>query len=529
MIGLLRTGAPHEIDALLKYAQEHFGSAVRLVDADGIASCDRALIPWIRAPHSLAPLAGAWRSRRRRPVWIDLDGAHGRCGLGFFAWHAMRTAVFLALDSVARVLAWLLAKLPSRVHGAPHHDGPVCIVLPVVPDLSHTFIYREAVRMASQDPKAKIVVLERGLTTAPDHFESRQVCERATFVPRHGIVRRYAQIFGWMLRRPLGTAELLRRYARDAGGIGGLFGKLPLREPRHPGNAFAVASVLGALPPGPIHVYGSTYSANVIMGASTLLRRRYSITSYVDFDFDYAHRMLDDKFATSRFFRVCTSFCRGRMKELVDGADDSRLPVILFGLDLDRWSATPEPARRGVLFSASRLVPKKGLHHVPPALVRLRDAGVPVEWRVAGDGPERKRLHDLVRQHGVEDLVAFLGARSTDEIREELRHTDLAVLPCVVAPDGERDGIPIFLNEAMALGVPVLTTPVSGIPELIRDGDTGFLVEPDSPHALADRIREVLADDEARSAVAERGRAAVHDRLDIEECARELLDLVKRS
>ena len=120
-------------------------------------------------------------------------------------------------------------------------------------------------------------------------------------------------------------------------------------------------------------------------------------------------------------------------------------------------------------------MPKKGLHDVPPAIARLRALGVQVEWRVAGDGSERSRLEQLVLEHGIADCVTFLGPITTDAVRAELQHADLALLPCVVADDGERDGIPIFLTEAMALGVPVLTTPVSGIPELIVDGDTGFL------------------------------------------------------
>ena len=104
------------------------------------------------------------------------------------------------------------------------------------------------------------------------------------------------------------------------------------------------------------------------------------------------------------------------------------------------------------------------------------------------------------------------------EIRAQqlLLAADAAVLPCVVASDGERDGIPIFLCEAMALGVPVVTTRVSGIPELVRDGDTGVLCAPGDTNALADALARVLGDPEFASAIGARGRAAVHRELDVD-------------
>ncbi|MCA8942947.1 MAG: glycosyltransferase, partial [Planctomycetes bacterium] len=416
---------------------------------------------------------------------------------------------------------------PPARSSARDGGGRLQVVLPVAPDLSHTFIYREAVRMVRTDGNADLVVLERGLPDAPRHAESDAVAALGATVPRPGIVRRYVQVMRWLLLHPRRASRLLRMYRDDAGGIAGLFGKLPCREPRHPGNAFALASWLATRPPGPIHVYGSTYSANVVMGAAVLLDRPYSITSYVDFEFEYDHRMLRAKYDTSRFFRVCTAFCGERVRALVPGSVAERIPVILFGLDLDDWNDRAEPAGRGVLFSASRLVPKKGLHLLPPAIAALRDRGIDCEWRLAGDGPERVRLETLVAEHGIGDRVTFLGPITTADVHAELRRADLAVMPCIVAPDGERDGIPIFFTEAMALGVPVLTTPISGIPEIIEDGVSGFLVQPGDAVALAERLAEVLCDGDARAAVGARGREVVHETLDLDDAVRELLALVR--
>ena len=128
-----------------------------------------------------------------------------------------------------------------------------------------------------------------------------------------------------------------------------------------------------------------------------------------------------------------------------------------------------------------------------------------------------------LRERGVADLVEFLGALASNEVRRELLTADLAVLPCVIAADGERDGIPVFLNEAMALAVPVVTTPISGIPEMVRDGETGFLAQPGDSQSLADTIARALASPELARTVGDSGRALVHDMLDVDVTAAQLL------
>ena len=104
-----------------------------------------------------------------------------------------------------------------------------------------------------------------------------------------------------------------------------------------------------------------------------------------------------------------------------------------------------------------------------------------------------------------------------------MREADAAVLPCVVAADGERDGIPVFLNEAMALGVPVVSTPVSGIPEMVEDGKTGFLCEPGDAASLALALRRVLSDAAASASVADAARAVAERELDVDKAAARLI------
>lgn len=406
--------------------------------------------------------------------------------------------------------------------------GPVVLVIPVLPHQSLTFVYREVLAVLRHRPDWRVIALACD-DGAPIHDEAAAVRTRAMFLRRDGITAAAWRALRWLLRRR--GRELFALYRSAPGGsTGDLLGKLPLRDPRHPGNAFLLADQLAALQPRHLHVWSSTYAANVAMGAAHLLGVPFSISSYVDFEFTYAHKLLAHKLARATFFRVVTAFCRVRLLAMPEAAGivPLRVPVILLGLDLANWRQRAIAPGTGTLLTAARLVPKKGLHVLPTALASLRSRGLACRWRVIGDGPEASNLRAACQRHGVSDLVDWLGAQNNAVVRRELLRADLAVLPCVVAADGERDGIPIFLCEAMALGVPVVTTPVSGIPELVRDGDTGYLARPDDPASLADALARALGDPAALRAVGERGRAEVHARLDVDALAGDLIAEIER-
>jgi colanic acid/amylovoran biosynthesis glycosyltransferase len=406
-------------------------------------------------------------------------------------------------------------------------DGPVVVVLPVLPDMSHTFVYRELLAILEQRPNWQVIALNQN-HQAPVHDEARRLLDRVQFLPREGMTRTFwrATLGLWFRRR---VRQLFGMYRMQADAESqALLSKETLRDPRHPGNALLLAAMLRPLKPRHIHVYASTWPANVAMGASFLLDVPFSISSYVDFEFPYSHKLLDQKVHRATFFRVVTKYCQRQLKTLQPEIEDDRIPVVYLGLDLNNWNETYTAPNRGVLVSAARIVAKKGLHLMPEALAILKKRDITFSWRVIGDGPELDRLRQLTKQHGVEEQVEFLGASDNKTVRSALMHADAAILPCVVADDGERDGIPIFFLEAMALGVPVITTPISGIPELIRDDDTGFLHATSDVNALAEQIAYVLGDTENAKRIGARGRDEVHLTLNVHDAATQLISEIER-
>lgn len=489
-------------------------------------------VVWLGWPTAPAPL-GAILVARRAAGGAEVVDEAGQ-PVPFGPWLLVREAVRglwqRAVDLMLAGLAGGIAgrRSPPIVVASGRRDGPVVLVVPVLPDLSHTFVYREVLAVLRQRPDWRVVVLEHN-RRAPVHAEAKALLAQATFLPRDGVTAHGLRVLRWLLR-PAGRQLFGLYRAATGGSVHDLLGKGPLRSAKHPGNAFALADLLAPLRPRAVHVYSSTWPANVALGAAHLLGVPVSISSYVDFEFPYSHKLLAEKVARATFFRVVTEFCAARLRELPElpPLSPARVPIVYLGLDLENWQETAAPTGRGVLVTAARLVPKKGLHVVPPALAMLRARGVPFRWRLIGDGPELASLQQACAQHGVADAVEFLGPRDNATVRQELLAADAALLPCVIAADGERDGIPIFLCEAMALGVPVVTTPVSGIPELVHDGDTGFLAVAGDSESLAKALTALLLDPVRARAVGEQGRAAVRSTLDVDDKARELIACIER-
>ncbi len=482
-------------------------------------------VVWRGYPHAPAPVGAILRARRRGEAVVDESGAALRIGWLRLLFEASRAVLLrvgcAALGSVARVVCARTAPPLRREEGLA--DGPVVLVVPVLPDTSHTFVYREALALLDARPTWRCVVLA-AQGSAPRHREAEALAAKSVFLPRTGVAARLLRIAKWLLTSR--GRELFSIYrAAEGGSCAALLHKRALADGREPGNAFELAELLRPMRPRHVHVYSSTHPTNVAMGAAHLLGVPFSISSYVDFEFDYSHKLLAEKFARATFFRVVTRHCVGALAaELgVANLDAARAPAIYLGLDLENWRDRAALRGQGRIFSAARLVEKKGLRYVPEALLILRARGVDARWRVAGDGPERAVIEAAARNAGVLDAIEFLGPLDSESVRRELLSADVATLPCVMAADGERDGIPIFLNEAMALGVPVVTTPISGIPEMVRDRETGFLCAPADSASLAETLSLALQDRVAARAVAAAARDFVHATLDVRATSAQLL------
>ncbi len=194
----------------------------------------------------------------------------------------------------------------------------------------------------------------------------------------------------------------------------------------------------------------------------------------------------------------------------------ARIRVLHNGVDLRELSfAEPAPSSDGPsVVAVARLVEKKGLDVFIDALARLRSKGLDLHGVIVGDGPLRDELQARAGRIGAGRSIRFAGELPHQEVVRELRAARALALPCRVARDGDRDALPTVLLEALALGLPCVSTPIGGIPEIIRSEETGLLVEPEDAEGLAAALERLLTEDGLRRRIAAAGRRRAEDHFD---------------
>ena len=211
------------------------------------------------------------------------------------------------------------------------------------------------------------------------------------------------------------------------------------------------------------------------------------------------------------FVVTCTEANGAYLARLMRGEAQSKLHVLPHGVDLRRFGAVERRPKPGRILSIGRMVPKKGFDRLVRALGIVASRGVAFDCRIFGGGPLSDAIQADAVAAGIGHLLHLGGARTQQDLLAEYGQAEVFALSPVVTDDGDRDGVPNVLIEAMACGIPVVATAISGIPELIEDGVTGLLVAPDDPAALAAAIERLLGDAALRRRLGEAGRKKVCD------------------
>jgi len=261
-----------------------------------------------------------------------------------------------------------------------------------------------------------------------------------------------------------------------------------------------------------IHSCGS-----IAMYAAWLLDKPFSFTGH-GADLWRDRVALRDKIKRADFIICISNF--HRTLYLKEGARPEQLRLAYCGIDPNLFVAqkrertSSEPFR---ILSSGRLVEKKGFAYLIQACDILRSHDFEFECVIGGSGELDNHLRHEIRARGLDDYVTVTGeAIKQEEIPEFMHGGDVYCLPCVWANDNDADGLPQMLMEAMACGCPVISTRLVGIPDLIVDGETGILVEPNDPEQIADAIMRLAENEALASQLRENGRRIIEDKFNLE-------------
>lgn len=239
--------------------------------------------------------------------------------------------------------------------------------------------------------------------------------------------------------------------------------------------------------------------------------------------------LLERKLRAAKFVATCTGANYQHLKQVCPQIDV--VHTIYHGLDTDCFApphTEPIQARNEapLVLAVGRFVEKKGFSYLIEACARLNAQGTRLRCMIVGEkDTDYARVEAMIRSAQLQDIVELRPAVSQEELRKIYAEADLFVLPCQVMDDGDRDGIPNVLAEAMAMGIPVVSTSISGIPELVADGRDGMLVPERDSAALANAMRQLLESPHLRSQLGQAARGKICAVFDSRQTTQRLKDL----
>jgi glycosyltransferase involved in cell wall biosynthesis len=377
-------------------------------------------------------------------------------------------------------------------------------ILKMYPRFSETFIVSEILAREAAGDRIEIFSL-RPPNDPRFHPELARVKAPVTYIARPKSAERV-----WETFRAAEAAGLAPAVSR-------VFAELATTDTNDAIQAINLAVALQNRNIRHLHVHFASIPTTVARLASAITGIPYSFTAHaVDIFVETVDDDLRTKFAQAHHAVTISEynlrFLRRRFPDVT-----SRLHLVRNGLELDRFPyRDPRPIGATVRVAAvGRLVEKKGFQHLMPAAAELVAHGVPLDLRIAGTGLLAAQLQSAVEQLGLADHVRLLGPQTQDQVHELLDSCDVFVAPCVVAADGNADGMPTVLLEAMATGAPCISTAVTGIPEVVHNGRTGVLTPPGDPHLLAQAIRRMSAPSTNRVSLARNARALIERDYDV--------------
>ncbi len=400
----------------------------------------------------------------------------------------------------------------------------IAYVLGEFPSVTETFILREMVALEQQG----VVIVPLALHKPEHkvvHESAKPLAERTVYPPRPLSLRAAITQLVALLQYPGGYLSALRLILRHI-----------FSQPNEAREMMASLWRAGyfAVRLGRrirhIHAHFASQPTTVAWLLAEMTGRGYSFSVHARDLFTSEAIALGMKIAEAEFVTVCTEYGRQRLLKQHRLVAEGKLHLIYHGLDPSKFKPPViPPTRPPIIMSVGRLVEKKGYPYLLQAASILQSRGADFRLLIVGEGPMREDLVRMAAGLQLQERAEFTGALAQREVHQLYDQAHVFALASVVAADGDRDGLPNVLLEALAMGIPTVATNISAIPELIEHQKTGLLATPGDPRDLADKLEVALYDEEVRSRVRLLGRQKVTKYFDANRNATGLAALFARA
>lgn len=392
------------------------------------------------------------------------------------------------------------------------HDKPrIGYILKRFPRFSETFILNELLQLERQDVRVDVLSLRQ--PPEEDRHEFLSLLRAPViYLPDRSALGAWNMIEG-MAEESRKDIDIKAMFQGESLPFRDLFpGKRAAEISLLCLQATTVAMLATARGIQHLHAHFASNATTVALLASRLSGIPFSFTAHArDIYHTYIDSETDDdlrrrKIAEAQFVVTVSDYNRRHLSQIAGRPADARIRRLYNGIDLTRFRPDPNSCEPDLFVAVGRLIEKKGFPYLVEACRVLRSRGRRFRCLIIGEGPEREALTRHIQQARLSQQVTLAGAQPQEQLIQTMRRAAAVVLPCVVSASGDRDGLPTVLLEAMAMGIPAISTDVAGIPEIIDHDQTGFLVPPENPPALADAMQRILLSPELRIHLGREGR-----------------------
>lgn len=276
-----------------------------------------------------------------------------------------------------------------------------------------------------------------------------------------------------------------------------------------------------------IHCHFAYRNVNIAYTVNKILGIPYTFTVHAYDIFVNPNKNLSKWAICAQKVITISHFNKNYMSENLN-VPSQKIEIVNVGINLDKFLPIQEyPPPSFNIISLSRLIEKKGYVYLIKACGLLKDKKIEFNCRICGEGEEKLRLIQLIKERNLDQDIKIMGAVTRSELFDFINTGSIFVLPCIRSGDGNMDGMPVVLMESMAMEIPTISTDISGIPELIDNGVNGLIVPQKDPEALASAILKIKDDPYLANTIRKNGREKIIEKFDIKKNIKKLINIFK--